>query len=805
PNYLVMEYIEGPTLAQRIKQGAFTMDAALPILRQMADAVEAAHDKNITHRDLKPDNIKVTPEGVVKVLDFGLAKAADPLPRSDDPANATTLRLATVVGAIMGTPEYMAPEQASGEVADKRADIWAFGVVALEMFTARKLFDGATIVLTMAEVLSKEFTVDAAPPAMQALLKRCLVRDVKNRMRDIGEARIALAKIADGDVEAATTTVTKRRWLFPALATFSTLGMVSIGIHDWLATRPVRQQFLKLETNLGAPAPMDSLHATLAISPDGSRVVFVGAAKGGGKVLFSRRLDQDKAAEMPGTDDATYPFFSPDGRWVGFFDSSSLKKAAVDGGAPITLCDAAAGRGASWGEDGNIIASFGNSLGLSMVSANGGKPVALTEIKETAEASHRFPSLLPGGRGVLFSGASMDAVGGNVEVYSFKDRKRRVVAKGSYPRFLMSGHVAYINSSTLFAVPFDLDRLEAKGAAFPLVENVAFREGRAHALYDVSRNGTLVYYNSSSVGLEGAILQWVDAAGRGDPLPGVAGASRSRLSPDGKKVAYLITQSGRTSAWVYDLQRGGKTRLTTNQDALDFSWTPDSRAMIFSSGNRAYWTRADGASQPQQILEDKGQLWINDISANGQLLSISRSTTRLSHATLEYKDASSRDSAPRVGKMGTCCEETGTVFGGRFSPDGKWIAYLVLEPAGPPQVYVRSVPDNGAKWQVSAGEGGASPIWSPNGRELFFKQPTGRIMVVDYSVKGGVFTPGTPRSWTEHRVPGVTTVPNMSIAPDGKRMLVLTPRAGQSESAPQAVIIINLFEEVRRRAQANGQ
>ncbi|MBI3207807.1 MAG: serine/threonine-protein kinase, partial [Candidatus Solibacter usitatus] len=366
PNYLVMEYIEGPTLAQRIKQAAFTLDAALPILRQIADAVEAAHDKNITHRDLKPDNIKVTPEGVVKVLDFGLAKAADPLPRSDDPANATTLRLATVVGAIMGTPEYMAPEQASGEVADKRADIWAFGVVALEMFTARKLFDGATIVLTMAEVLSKEFTVDAAPPAMQALLKRCLVRDVKNRMRDIGEARIALAKIADGDVEAAATTVAKRRWLFPALAGLLALSTAVAGTYAWLASRPVRQQFVKLETNLGAPAPRDTLFAAIAISHDGSRVVFTASSKGVLR-LFSRRLDQDAAVEIPGTDGGYYPFFSPDGKWIGFFSGTTLKKVALDGGAPITLCDASFGRGASWGDDGNIVFSNSNSSALSLV------------------------------------------------------------------------------------------------------------------------------------------------------------------------------------------------------------------------------------------------------------------------------------------------------------------------------------------------------------------------------------------------------------------------------------------------------
>ncbi|MBI3209125.1 MAG: protein kinase [Candidatus Solibacter usitatus] len=806
PNYLVMEYIEGPTLTGRIKQGAVQLDAALPILRQLVDAIEAAHEKNITHRDLKPDNIKITPQGVVKVLDFGLAKAAESPTLSDDPANAPTLRLATVAGMIMGTPAYMSPEQASAQPADKRADIWAFGVIALEMFTATQLFEGKTVAHILAEVLSKEFDVYGAAMELQPLLKRCLVRDQNLRMRDMGEARIALMKIAAGEVDsvAAIPFPVRRKWLFPSLAALFALGMAGIGVHDWMARRPVAQPLVKLETNLGATVPMDVLRVSLAISPDGTRVVFVGNSKAG-TTLFSRRLDQDLAAEIPGTAGAEHPFFSPDGRWVGFFGSGSLKKVSLDGGVPIALCEASGGRGASWGEGGNIVAALTLTGGLSIVSASGGTPVPLADLA-SGEFSLRFPSMLPGGRAVLFtSNTSVDALNAKVEVYSFPQKKRKVLMNGNFPRYLASGHLAYIQSNTVFAVPFDRDRLEVTGAPFPLLENVAFASLRAHALYDVSQTGTLVYYRSSSIDQGTEALSWLDSSGRATPVPGVIGVHRLRLSPDGKRVAYLLPQGGRVNLWIYDFQSAAKTKLTFEERPSDFAWTPDSRAIVFSARNKAYWTRADGASQPQQILEIKTIVFLSDISPDGKLMAFSTSTNTIHVVALEQKGASAGESAPRVGKMDKCCQEVYPVYGARFSPDGKWIAYHAAE-AGGGQVYVRSVPDSGAKWQVSVGEGGAAPVWSPNGRELFYKQMSGRIMVLDYTTKGGAFAPGTPRPWTEHRVPGNIMIPDMSVAPDGKRMIVLGAQTGQDrEATPQAAILFNLFDEVRRRAKTGGQ
>ncbi|MBI3210660.1 MAG: protein kinase [Candidatus Solibacter usitatus] len=810
PNYLVMEYIEGLTLTGRIKQGALSVDDALPILRQLIDGIEAAHEKNIYHRDLKPDNIKITPEGVVKILDFGLAKAADPLTVRDDPANAPTIRIATVAGVIMGTPAYMSPEQATGKVVDKRADIWAFGVILWEMLTAGPLFGGETIVETLADVVRQEIDYSklpaGVPEPIRKILRGCLVRDARTRIRDIGDVRIALEKFAAGEEETAVAppAPVKRKWLFPALAAGFAMTAVGIGIHDWLVPRPVPHQFLKLETDLGAPGvSLATSSSSLAVSPDGSRVVFAGRNKEN-NVLFSRRLDQELAVEMPGTEGGYYPFFSHDGRWVGFFASGALKKVAVEGGAAITLCESPNASGASWGEDGNIVAALSNDGPLSLIPVSGGKPVPLTEIK--GERSHRFPSVLPGGRGVLFTSMGTDGMSANmsVELFSVKDRKRKVLAKGLSPRYLSSGHITYVHSGTLFAAPFDLERMELKGGtAFPALEKVSWSFSRGSARYDVSRTGTLVYYHSSGVETEGGGLAWVDSSSVGAPMPGLTGASHPRISPDGKRLAYLAAPSA--EIWVYDLQRNTKSKLTFEAGAMAFAWTPDSRGILFTVGNKLYWTRSDGASKPQAILENSSSPRVHDISPDGRLLALNMNSVAYL-VKLEYTGVASGDSAPRLGKLEKCCEEQSPIFGNRFSPDGKWMAYHTAAGTGGNKVYVRPVPDSGAKWQVSsAGDSGTTPVWSPNGRELYYRDRA-RLIVVDYSVKGGAFTPGTPRVWRERvSISGNPLIATFSAAPDGKRLIIPASSASARDYAPQSSVLVHFFEEVRRRAQTSGQ
>ncbi|MBI3210659.1 MAG: PD40 domain-containing protein, partial [Candidatus Solibacter usitatus] len=341
--------------------------------------------------------------------------------------------------------------------------------------------------------------------------------------------------------------------------------------------------------------------------------------------------------------------------------------------------------------------------------------------------------------------------------------------------------------------------------AFPLLENVVSNSIRGHALYDTSRAGTMVYFRGAGIDREGNGLEWLDATGRSTPIPGLGGAFSPRLSPDGKRVAYFERDGRVTTLWVYDLQRNAKGKLTFEENPLSFAWTPDSRAILFSAGNKLYWTRADGASKPQQVLEDTESMWVYDISPDGRLLAMQKHASVLLLAKLEYTGTPSGDVAPRVGKTEKCCEERSPSFvgGGRFSPDGKWISYHSTDTTNF-QVYVRAVPDSGAKWQVSAAGGGGASQWVPNSRQMYFRTPNS-IMVVDYSANGSAFVPGTPRVWLERRIAGRYSVGNISVAADGKRMVVVSTGGTENDASPQATIIFNLFEEVRRRALANGQ
>ncbi|MBI3207275.1 MAG: serine/threonine-protein kinase [Candidatus Solibacter usitatus] len=793
PNYLVMEYVEGPMLSARIRQGAMTLDEALPILRQLVDAIEAAHDKNIYHRDLKPDNIKITPQGVVKVLDFGLAKAADPLPQSSDPANATTLKLATVAGVIMGTPEYMSPEQASGLPADKRADIWAFAVIALEMFTARKLFEAETVLQTLAEVLKKEFDVAGAPPEIQPLLKRCLVRDACLRMRDIGEARIALR---DPMAQAEAVANPQHRWLIPALIA-SLVAAITLGGGWWLATRPIEKPLIWMNADLGV-APTLTSGGGLAISRDGRRIAFAGgdAAK---SQLYYRRIEYEQSFPVPGTNGARYPFFSPDGNWIGFFADQKLKKVPTDGGAPVVLCDAPAGRGASWGEDGFIAAALNTSGNLMKVPEGGGAPTTLMEIHKD-ERTLRFPQHLPRGKGLLFmalkSGANYEF--GTIELFSFADRKRKVLREGGrYPKYLASGHVAYVLNGTLFAFPFSLDRMEAGAAPTPLLTEVSYG-GPGNAFIDVSENGTLIFLKgSTSQNFDRNYIQWLDSTGKMETLAPQGGAHLPRLSPDGTKLIYIAPETGFYSAFRKDLLRDTTSKLTTMR-TVGAAWTADSKNIVYGTEDGGlFWMRSDGSGTPHLVLEHPGKFPVlpMSISPDGRRLLYKSGINTISHYLLSLEPGGGVDAAPKAGKPELFLNHEGTgVDEPTLSPDGKWVAYHTTDPFT--QVYVRPVSEGGGKWQVSGNEGGMSAAWSPKGRELFYIGRDGRIRVVDYTANGSAFTLGKPRVWAEVTVPIYRAT--LSPSPDGKRIAtVIYP---DSKEAPvRTVMLFNFLDEVRRK------
>jgi serine/threonine-protein kinase len=602
PNYLVMEYVEGEDL-----KGPHEFKDALPIIQQLIDGIEAAHEKNIVHRDLKPANIKVTPEGVVKILDFGLAKAMSPLPPSGiDPGNSPTLTMgATAVGTILGTAAYMAPEQAKGKVADKRSDIWSFGVILYEVLTGKKMFPGETAVEILGGVLNKDPDLSAAPARVRNLLRWCLEKDRKQRLASISDARRML--------EDESTAPSQSR-----------LGMGAVGAAGWIAagvlalvaatvsfvhfreTTPERP-LVRLDVDLGADVSLLPLTGTgsilgssVAISPDGTRLVYADASA----KLFTRRLDQAKATELPGAVGVA-PFFSADSQWIGFEgNGGKLNKISVEGGAVVPLADPGGFTPGSWGEDGNIYVGV-QGKGLVRVRDGGGAPETVAPLGNGGIAL-LFPQLLPGGKAVLFSAyTSQNADASSIEVMTLADHHRKTVSRGgTSPRYVATsngaGYLVYLNKATLFAIPFDLDKLETRGTALPILDDVASSGlvGAAHLSF--SRSGTLVYRRSS--GDSGLLtVAWLDGAGKTQPLlakPGVYG--RPNLSPDGQRVALDVTEGSGTDIWAYDWQRDTMTRLTFTGKAYNAAWSPDGRYIVFMArGEGMSVTRSDGSGKAQ--------------------------------------------------------------------------------------------------------------------------------------------------------------------------------------------------------------
>jgi serine/threonine-protein kinase len=614
PNYLVMELVEGPTLADRMQEGAIPLEEALRIAHQIADALEAAHEKGIIHRDLKPANIKIKPDGVVKVLDFGLAKIVEAAGATGSPEESPTVAIgATIAGQIMGTAAYMAPEQARGKPVDKRADIWAFGVVVYEMLTGRRLFEGETISDTLAGVLTKEPDWERVPGKTRRLLRRCLEKDPKRRLRDIGDAWELL--------EDAPAAKSSGHWKAAA-----GILMVAFAIALWApwrgAVRFIAQPPARLDLDLGTDASLfSSIGPAVILSPDATRLVFVSSGQDGIKRLFTRRLDQPQASQMPGTEGAFAPFFSPDGQWIGFFAGGTLKKTRIDGGEPVSLCDAPAGRGGSWGEDGNIIAALDTLGGLSQVPAEGGSVVGITTLdRESGEVTHRWPQALPGGKAVLFTASrsygNFDEAG--IAVATLKDHRRKVILEhaGMNPRYL-GGYLLYVTKGTLFAARFDVERLELRGAPSPLVP-VSSNSNIGAAQFDASPIGTLSFRPGGNEGL--GTVEWLDSAGKTIPLlTEPAGYGVIHLSPDGSRLVFHTNQGPNTDIWIYDWQSGRKTRLTNGLVTVWPLWSPDGRFVVFQAPGGMFWIPADGATTPQPLTRSNNLQLPTSFSPDGTL------------------------------------------------------------------------------------------------------------------------------------------------------------------------------------------
>jgi serine/threonine protein kinase/Tol biopolymer transport system component len=825
---LVMELVEGADLSQRIARGPIPLDEALPIGRQIVEALEAAHEQGIIHRDLKPANIKVRADGTVKVLDFGLAKlrAGEVSGDSDygrDSTHSPTLTspaMMTGAGMILGTAAYMSPEQARGRPVDKRADIWSFGVVLFEMLAGQRPFSGETISDTLASVLKTEpnwhALPAAAPPRLRGLLRRCLDKDAKRRLRDIGDARVQIEELLSGapdeaGVSAIPTPQSVWQRALPWGVAAAALVVAAVATTRWAPWRkPSSSAPLRLSADLGAGADVLPLGASMSVSPDGATVAFVaqtGAARS--RQLYVRRLSQLQATPLSGTDNAVGPFFSPDGQWIGFFADGKLRKIAATGGPAVTLCDAPNSRGAAWAEDGTIV-FLPNQLGsLMRVSSEGGTPAPLLSLVE-GEVTQRFPQVLPGGKAVLFTGSRTSTAfnDANLVVQALPTGTRTVVQRGGYHgRYLPSGHLVYLHDGTLFAAPFDLERLVVTGPPVSAVEGVASNEGIGSAQFAVSASGTLVYLPGQSTG-GGVPIHWMDREGKTMPLR----ASRANwlnllFAPDGLRLALEIFGE-QADIWVFEWARDSLTRVTSDPSAdTKPVWTPDGRRLVFASARsdsstpNLYWQRADGTGAAQRLTESKNPQQPASWHPSGTFLAFEEQhpTTKgdLMILTMEGDEASGWKPGTPTVFLNSPFEEREPMF----SPDGRWLAYWSTE-SGRDEVYVRPFPGPGGQWPISTG-GGSAPTWSRTKRELLYTL-NGQIMVAGFTVEGDAFRAEKPRLWSEGRHVSRGLFNRMfDLHVDGERVaLAPSEQVQDAQKSDHLTFIFNFFDELRRIAPA---
>jgi serine/threonine-protein kinase len=824
---LVLELVEGPTLADRIAQGPIPLDEALPMAKQIAEALEAAHEQGIIHRDLKPANIKVRADGTVKVLDFGLAKAFDPA--SSTSAGATvspTLSLhATQAGIILGTAAYMAPEQARGKSVDKRADIWAFGCVLYEMLTGRRAFEGDDISTTLAAVIRADPEWSALPSAtslgLRRLLRQCLQKDPRRRLQAIGDARVQIEDLLAGaseDIGAPSTlrvTPWWRRIIIPAAALL--LGSVVTGAFMRFAPRstvaqPRVSRFAITPPNAAALS-LTTVTRNVALTPDGSHLVYVGA---NGTTLFVRALNQLEATALVHGEALRDPFVSPDSEWVGFFDGpNTLKKAPITGGPAVPVAQInSAERGATWAVDGTII--FGSAgTGLQRVSAEGGAPTVLgrPDRARGEGAGCWWPEALPGGQAVLCTlnttAGGLDSA--SIAVLDLSTGQLTILLQGaSNAHYVASGHLVFATAGTLRAVGFDARRRLIVGTSRLVVPQArTTRTGAVDA--GLADDGTLAYVSGGADTGGGSAspltLVWVDRQGRETPLGAPPRAyTFPRVSPDGTRVALTIGGDQKPDIWLWDLPRARLTRLTLEPFAHTYPvWRPDGRNLVFSSDRAGggvlnlFSQAADGTGAVERLTESPNSQIATDVTPDSSRLLFSEVFQKSGPDVMALRLDDTRKVLPLVQ---TPFSERNAIV----SPDGRWLAYEAND-SGRFEIYVRPFPDvTSGHWLVST-SGGRYPLWAHRGRELFYVAPDGALMGV--AVAGGSpWTAGTPKKILEGGPGGYVTTAgvfsnfprNYDIAPDDQRFLTIKATGGNAvASAPPTIVVVQHFDEELKR------
>ncbi len=772
--FLVLELVPGQTLAERLAAGPMPLEDALRVSRQIAEALEAAHEKGIIHRDLKPANVKLTSDGQVKVLDFGLAKIVGGESASMDVTSSPTIAsIGTSAGVLLGTVAYMSPEQARTWQVDRRTDIWSFGCVLFETLTGRKAFEGESASDAIAAILRSDpdWTRLPAetPERIRTLLSRCLRKELDRRLRDAGDARLEIE-------DALTEPETPTRPLAPTAT----------------VARPLTRFLISLPAD--APVALER-QAALALSPSGRALVYVGRRETSTQ-LYLRLMDRFEAVPMPGTQGAAGPFFSSDEQWIGFFAEGKLKRIAIAGGAPLTICEVGEARGACWGSDDSIFFTPGPAESLWKVPAAGGSPSRVTRLDfQAGERTHRWPHLLCGGEILLFTiGAAGtesfdDAL---VAAQSLKTGERRVLLKGgSDGRGVRTGHLVYSRGGTLLAATWDPCRLALTGGVFPVLEGVTTEvTGAAHFAF--SEAGSLAYVPGGAQRVRQSLF-WVDPTGSEERLPLPSRQyEEPRLSPDGKRLALAI--GGVThDVWAYDTTRRTVSRLTFEGDNYAPVWTPDGRHITFSSNrdgpSNIFWKASDGSGVDERLLANDYEKVASSWSPDGRVL-----------AYTEYHPETGAD----IWTLGLGPSEVPRPFlktpfneyAAMFSPDGRWLAYTSDE-SGRDEVYLMAFPGPGAKWQISA-EGGVEPLWSRDGNALFYRQGD-RLMTV--AVQSDPFEAAPPRPLFERRCGrglglGFPGLPNYDVGPANR--FVMVTEAEERKDPTQIAVTLEWFSELAR-------
>ena len=824
--FLAMEYVPGEELATRLARGRLSLDEVLRVARQIAEALEEAHERGVVHRDLKPANVKLTPSGKVKVLDFGLAKAfADgpDLHSASSTSNDSVLaQLATREGVVLGTAAYMPPEQARGLAVDKRADIWAFGVVLYEMLTGTRPFAGLAVVDLLAAVVSAEpdwtRLPAGTPPSLERLLRRCLQKDVRQRLRDIGDARIELEQLLAASSDPGTEPLrldpphrdssgaAPRTWWreFAIVAA----GIAVAGL-AWRAVTATPAAPTPIERfNLDGPSGgrledvVGAVRQSLTMSRDGTTLVFLARERDGRRQLYVRRMDRVVAEPVAGAAGGDMPFLSPDGQWLGFAADGKLKKVLLSGGEAVTICDAPEPRGASWGDDDTIVFAGVVRGGLSRVSASGGTPVSITTIDPTGhEQGHRWPLMLPGSRGVVFN---VETAGGgpgarSIDALDLVSGARTTLVKGGTNARYLDGALLYGQAGSLYALPFDASRLTVTGAPQPVVDDVRMdlpSTGRMFAEAAVS--GALAYVPGFPRPGQRRFV-WLNRSGQATPVTDQTRAFRGgRLSPDGRSLAVTMQDSGATTLWLYDLSRKTWNRLTSEGQAETPAWTPDSRHILFSAdlrnGRGIHRVAADGSQAPTAVKTDQSLL-----------IDMPQVLPGGSAALVAVQDANGDDlyrlSLDGRGTLEPVVVGLGSQASPAMSPSGRFLAYSSNE-SGRREVFIRSTAGDGRKWTVSVA-GGSTPRWRADERELFYVEGT-RLMAVPIEL-GATLTAGRPQALFDE--PGLAwsdaDLSRYDVTPDGQRFLVVQPEAW--EVAPLSIIVAPRFgQELKARLAAGA-